>query len=67
MGALAVEMQAASLFAFGKRQGVEVALVAHVTNAPDYDGEPFDKGPADADVLLLQAICRAGRDWLVSR
>lgn len=63
-GALAVEMQAASLFAFGRRQRVPVALVAHVTNAPDHEGEPFAKGPADADVSILAAICRAGLSWL---
>jgi len=63
-GALAVEMQAASLFAFGQRQGCAVALVAHVTNAPDHEGEAFAKGPEDADVSILAAICRAGMSWL---
>ena len=57
-GALAVEMQAASLFAFGRRQEFPVGLVAHVTNAADHDGEDFDKGPADADISILRAICR---------
>lgn len=62
-GALAVEMQAASLFAFGKRRGVATGLVAHVTNAPDYDGPPFDKRD-DTDERLLGAICRAGHRYL---
>jgi uridine phosphorylase len=64
MGALAVEMQAASLFAFGQRQECPVALVAHLTNAPDYEGEAFAKGPEDVDVSILKAICRGGTMWL---
>jgi uridine phosphorylase len=57
-GALAVEMQAASLFAFGQARGMATGLVAHVTNASDHDGEPFHKGPDDADVSMLAAIVR---------
>lgn len=53
---LAVEMQAASLFAFGQARGVATGLVAHVTNAIDHDGEPFHKGPEDADIAMLAAI-----------
>jgi uridine phosphorylase len=55
-GVLAVEMQAASLFAFGQARRVPTGLVAHVTNAIDHDGEPFHKGPDDADVAILAAI-----------
>jgi len=58
-GVLAVEMQAASLFAFGRARGVATGLVAHVTNGLDHDGEPFHKGPEDADAALLGAIVRA--------
>jgi uridine phosphorylase len=58
-GALAVEMQAASLFAFAVRSGLQVGLVAQVSNAPDHDGQPFDKGHPDADRLLLRCICEA--------
>jgi len=63
-GALAVEMQAASLFAFGVRRGIAVGLVAHVTNAPDHDGPPFDKGTDDTDERMLAAICQAGHSFL---
>ncbi len=66
MGALAVEMQAASLYSFGKRKQVPVALVAHVTNAIDHDGEQFDKGPEDFDISLLGAICEGAKQWLES-
>ncbi len=67
MGALAVEMQAASLFAFGQRQACPVALVAHVTNAPDHEGEAFAKGPDDVDISILEAICRGAATWLRGR
>ncbi len=59
-GVLAVEMQAASLFAFALRRGVSVGVVAHVTNAIEHEGEPFDKGPEGKSFALFKAICRAG-------
>jgi uridine phosphorylase len=63
-GALAVEMQAASLFAFGQRSNLPVGLVAHITNAADHGGEQFQKGPEDAGILILRAICRAVQAFL---
>lgn len=65
-GILAVEMQAASLFAFGQRQEFPVGLVAHVTNGGD-EGQNFDKGSGDTDYQLLQAVCRAARRFLDRR
>ncbi len=58
-GALAVEMQAASLFAFAQARGARVGMVAHVTNAVDAHEEPFHKGPEDEDLHILFAMCRA--------
>ncbi len=62
-GALAVEMQTASLFAFGeavaKAKGSLVGVVAHVTNAIDAEAEPFFKGPPDIEERILFAMCRA--------
>lgn len=63
-GALAVEMQAASLFAFALARHAEVGVVAHVTNAVDHTGEPFDKGPDEHGWHLTQAMCRAARTFL---
>jgi hypothetical protein len=57
-------MQAASLFAFGAARGVAVGVAAHVTNAPDHDGELFDKGSANLQRDLLRAACRAGHRFL---
>lgn len=65
-GVLAVEMQAASLFAFGVRKNFPVALIAHVTNAVDYTGEQFEKGPDDFDIRLLESICEGAKQWLAS-
>lgn len=63
-GALAVEMQAASLFAFAESCHAEVGVVAHVTNAIDHTGEPFNKGPDEHGWDILQAMCRACTDFL---
>jgi uridine phosphorylase len=64
MGALAVEMQAASLFAFAAARGATIGVVAHVTNDVtnamdmDHDNETFDKGTHDLQITLLEAVCR---------
>lgn len=59
-GVLAVEMQAASLFAFAAARRVSVAVVAHVSNAIDHSGKPFDRGADVEGSRLMHAICRAG-------
>ena len=59
-GVLAVEMQAASLFAFAEARRASVGLITHVTNAIDHKGQPFDKGSEDFGFRLFEAICRAG-------
>jgi uridine phosphorylase len=66
-GALAVEMQAASLFAFARARGVTVGVVAHVTNAVDADSEPFHKGDPDLDERILTSMCRAAFRFLLQR
>lgn len=64
-GALAVEMQAASLFAFGAARNFPVGVVAHVTNAVGRTEEQFDKGDAPLGFEIFKAICRAGRRKLL--
>lgn len=67
-GALAVEMQAASLFAFARARGVDVGVVAYVTNAVDNGpDEAFDKGPANIERELLLSMVRAAREHLYPR
>jgi uridine phosphorylase len=58
-GALAVEMEAAALYAFARASGAAVLCLAHVTNAMGQAGQDFEKGEADgtADALaVLEAI-----------
>jgi len=59
-GVLAVEMQAASLFALAQVRKAQIAVVAHVSNATNHEGEPFDRGTETEGVQILTAICRAG-------
>jgi uridine phosphorylase len=63
-GVLAVEMQAASLFAFAEARGANVAVVAIVSNAADHGGEQFDKGTDLDGFRILQAIAEAGERYL---
>jgi uridine phosphorylase len=59
-GVLAVEMQAASLFALAQVRHAQIAVVAHVSNATDHEGEPFNRGSEKEGFEILTAICRAG-------
>jgi uridine phosphorylase len=61
-GVLAVEMQAASLFAFGAARGIRCAVVAHVTNGADHKPEAqFDKGTHQLGFEILKSMYRAGK------
>jgi uridine phosphorylase len=64
-GVLAVEMQAASLFAFAVAQGIPVGMVAQVTNAVDHDQDPFNKGSHSFGQRLLETMYRAVSAWWV--
>lgn len=58
-GILAVEMEAAALYAFARAAGVAVLCLAHVTNTMAQAGQDFEKGEADgtADALaILEAL-----------
>ncbi len=61
-GVLAVEMEAAALYAFAKSTGARVLCLAHVTNTMGQLGQDFEKGEADgtADALrILATIVRS--------
>ncbi len=64
--ALAVEMQAASLFAFGAASGAAIAIVAVISNAVDHSGEQFNTGSREDGLLILRAIARAASAFLTS-
>ncbi len=58
-GVLAVEMEAAALYAFARKAGVRVLCLAHVTNTMGLSVQDFEKGEAGgaADALaVLEAI-----------
>ena len=64
-GILAVEMQAASLFAFAAARQVRCGVVAHVTNGVDHSStDQFDKGTHQLGFEVLKAMSRAGRRCL---
>jgi uridine phosphorylase len=59
---LAVEMEAAALYAFARSAGVNILCLAHVTNTMGQEGDDFEKGEADGakDALaVIEAITRA--------
>lgn len=55
-GAHAVEMEAASLYAFATAGGHDLVCVAHVTNAMAVQGEDFEKGEADGTYRILALV-----------
>jgi len=63
-GVLAVEMEAAALYAFARQRGEAVLCLAHVTNAMGLADQDFEKGEAQGakDALrVLGALCRSLR------
>jgi len=63
-GVLAVEMQAASLFAFGQARGARIGIVALVSNSTDHTGDQFDTGEHAYRVSVLSAVVTAAHAWL---
>jgi uridine phosphorylase len=57
-GVLAVEMEAAALYAFARAAGVAVLCLAHVTNTMGQTEQDFEKGEADgtADALAVLEV-----------
>lgn len=58
LGVLAVEMEAAALYAYAAARGHDVVCVAHVTNTMATAGDDFDKGEADGAHDALELIGR---------
>jgi uridine phosphorylase len=55
-GILAVEMEAAALYAFALATGGHVLCIAHVTNTMGQAGQDFEKGEADGTADALQVL-----------
>jgi uridine phosphorylase len=61
-GILAVEMEAAALYAFARARGADVLCIAHVTNTMGQGPQDFEKGQADGTddaMRILEAIVKA--------
>jgi uridine phosphorylase len=65
-GVLAVEMQAASLFAFARARGAHVGMVALVSNGVGQAAPEFDTGGHDVRTRVLAAVARAARAFFQS-
>jgi uridine phosphorylase len=57
-GILAVEMEAAALYAFAEATGCKVLCLAHVTNTMAQSGADFEKGENDGTVDALAVLGR---------
>ena len=66
-GVLAVEMQAASLFAFSQAKKTPVGVIALVSNAVDHGEDAFNKGSHEFGSRLVGAMCRAAIQYLNRR
>ena len=56
-GALAVEMEAAALYALAAARGLPIVCIAHVTNTMGQEaGDDFEKGEAGGSLTALRAI-----------
>jgi uridine phosphorylase len=60
-GALAVEMEAAALYAFAAARGRDLLCLAHVTNQMAVAENDFEKGEADGSRGSLEVIVAAAR------
>lgn len=63
LGALAVEMEAAALYAFSAATGHLVICFAHVTNAMAQTEGDFEKGEADGTTATLAVVGAAIEAW----
>ena len=66
-GILAVEMEAAALYAFAKARGQSVLCFAHVTNQMGRIEGDFEKGAADGAEESLRVISLSAGRWCAER
>jgi len=64
---LAVEMEAAALYAFARARGKPVLCLAHVTNQMAVTPGDFEKGEADGAHASLRVIAAIAQAWRESR
>lgn len=63
-GILAVEMEAAALYALGTAKQEDIVCFAHITNQMAQTEGDFEKGVAQGSVTTLEVIERTARAWL---
>lgn len=66
-GALAVEMEAAALYAFAIARSRPVVCFAHVTNNMAVAEGDFEKGPSEGAEQALEVIAAAASGWRTHR
>jgi uridine phosphorylase len=62
-GVLAVEMEAASLYAFAQAKQKPVICFAHITNRMGISEGDFEKGEADGSLASLRLIEAVAQNW----
>ena len=62
-GALAVEMEAAGLYAFAAARGRPVLCIAHVTNAMAQQEGDFEKGEDNGAAAVLELLADLAESW----
>jgi uridine phosphorylase len=60
---LAVEMEAAALYAFARARSQPVLCLAHVTNQMAVSAGDFEKGEADGALAALAVVAAIARAW----
>lgn len=61
-GILAVEMEAAALYAFARARKRQVLCFAHVTNQMGREGD-FEKGEANGATAALRLVAAVAKEW----
>jgi purine-nucleoside phosphorylase len=64
---LAVEMEAASLYAFAQAKRKPVLCFAHITNPMGVSEGDFEKGEAEGTLASLRLIETVARAWHTTR
>jgi len=62
-GLLAVDMEAAALYAFARASGNQIVCFAHVTNQMGTIESDFEKGLENGNVALMDLVSRVVCEW----
>lgn len=63
MGILAVEMEAAALYALAQAKQYDIICFAHVTNTMGQNEGDFEKGEASGSTTALEVISQTAQSW----